>query len=1797
MTIVTPEKTDVQSRTTERLEGLFDICHPLMADAIRMAAVLAWFDEDVLAALRSSPDGREAGLISRLGELSFVNSLHDRPREKLALNVREPERALILDRWIEEDRDGFLDAHRRAYMYYESSGHPDRLENAQALVYHGFFVDFEQAAARFVRLARHLVVERQVAALNGLVSATEDVRDRLARLEGVARPRLGNLLSYLRARIYTLRGDWDEALRQLDALSQRPDLEPMLASYVARSQGLSLAGREEFVRAIEAFDRAMTLQGSPEIVGLGTEDPAQERAVTLMERGRAHVGLALLAHGTSRAPIVRAGWWSRLRDVYSLVVNLPLMVYMARFRPWQPGAASALRGMDWLVARLIVNGSGMMREAAAELESHGYGVDVNAARLELARLDRLLGDPARARERLQEQLSVPDESLSEYRRAALRAELGGALLELGAVASAIAQIEEALPTLAAFEDEERLASAQEILASARLLQAEPEFAEAALRTTLGLQEGTTANARSQSETVSRIEDLLSEAIDLPTQAAQRIQGVLDTVTDRVHGVRMRHPLTKWLKRAGLLTLAGLMAVLPGLVLDVQSGAGLSPRVRFKPGELLGMSQSASEELSSAVVSNVVEVQPVEPVLWLGIAVFVGYVVLSVTLGWLAIVLTSKRSVQKRASTEAIHVSSEAMRTGGGPPGHWHDVKQLILADTRLRGRALEEASAFATVGADGRRVIVPGATNGYASLRSHVNRLVPDDAERIEADHRVLGSTMFWLYALGLALPLVIILVAEVAPGWAGARLPGLPYSVIDATPYLLVGLVAAPIWWAIIRPLRVQSMLNPRSRYPWLVLAGAVLFALLQWVIGFRPMLTAANLYPPLATIVVLVTAAWTIGRARQARSPAFGRLPRGIALLFALAFSLPLAFVLARDARAYHAFVSANALRDVAEEATDPNAHENLLREAVAEYERAAEIGKRPVLEGLPMLERKPEDLTPRRIGLVPPGRVPWIASLTSAAVLRSSLGEHDGAVEGLTDAMRYVAHGDELLGWRAVAKAARGVSEAGSTGSMGRLVALEPALRDFDEAIRRQPEVARHVLWRAIVLHGMGRVEDATQAYEASLAADMQVPLHARDRALANTGLGWLAYNAARFDDALARFDDATEVLGASSDDADAYNAWLGLGYTQYMLDDFAQAEQALARAVDLSPQDAVAWASHATALWKLGGRDDRGRVFEGDPCLAVRDDAAQQRRVAGDYQSAVDGFTAAIEKGGLEGVELAFAYRTRAQIHYLLRNCDHANYSAPEQYRLGYEDYQEALRLEPESAGYWQRSGGLALGYWDRAGKQPQDVDWLVNSWRDYQEAYARSPWLPEPPDRREKIQSEVTDLVTRSLTSDLVGVDFDELGRAFAADAARRSIDGSAWCIAGFLALSKGEDGKAVQRYRSCGLAAEHHPRGASVLADAIEQLSHLGAFVDEQPASAVRPMLERMQSSAVAARPASHFAQGRTALIAGDEARALAWTRRGLVLAQRHWDLASIRDAIRDAQEMTETGQTALVHMLEEAYPALSSAARQSGPALHAAIPLGMAQISLVLRRPDLAARWTNESIRRVTLDPTQYTHMQMPEAQELGRVLGENRTGGRALVDSMDAERPTQLRLHPQLEENGHYWRWGAWTAYHIARKAMVNGNQTGAREFHEQSARLADRALELDPVTHRSLVYVSEGAWAWILYERGKEQRTSGKARGALADFEAALEASRPVENKWALEERPLFAIDAAGAAAELGDLDRARVHLAEAATWMEDHPGPEFPWRDRSWHAINIIDANQALRDRTEDIRLRFAAFVED
>jgi len=1230
--------------TTLLLDQILKKAHPLLAEAINLAAVPHSYNADLLKALRARDDGRDEKLAARLAEFSFIwptgDSLPEdgeqREQRGQRFAMQAAERELLQLRWVSNDPRAFIAAHQRALAHYDAHPDPDPFVQDQIRLYHMLLADRKAGIEYLASTFRVYAGERRLAAADRLIDTALEARGYLVALKSRALPRLDDLLAYMLGRLAQLRGQWDASLPRLKTLHEKGDLSPLLKPYVTRSYGLALAKAGDYVEAIKLYESALTLfRKLP-----GSES---EQAYTMFSLGDAHVNLAIAARGYREFIQPKRNRWRQfLINLILFPVSLPLIVYLSLYfgpRVWNPKFWPVVRGQDWTIARLFGAGARWFRRAKRLLTTCGKTADLVQADEKRSYLYLTMGDAAYVTPICERLLAEQEAPLGEYRRGRIEANLGQVLLRLGRPQIALLHLETALQVLKAYADAELEARVTGLLAETNLELGNTDQAFGQFDKAMRLYQAQD-DIVGATEIAERLHEL-ERAYGLDVKAKAVISTVTSRLARRQYLVRFQHPVLAFFQQAALVLLAAFLFLIPLLTTRVETRSQMLANISFYASPLLENNPNFNPTLNQAVALTVQTSFQPEVAGQLILASFLFYAVFYTLAGFVVLSQTPLSAIQKATQSQAVRVDLQGIRVGQAYQEHvlrWYDIKQFVVADVLLFGAPLAQISRMAVTGPES-HIVINGHTSWYAALRKRINSMLPDSVVRKDLSYDPLRSKMGLLYLFGFLIVIVFLAIGELAPTLLGVDLLWTPYSLADLYPYFHLATFLPPFWWGVVTPLRVHRLTELRSRLAWWAGGAAVTLALLRLLAFLWPetRLSQPDIYPALAAIILIAAPAVEIlpGRSRPATKRTYSLGARVLALVVTAGFLIGFGSYLGREVVAYHYLVAGNSDRDQGAQA-----------EAVAAYDR--------------LLVISPDDVT----------------GLTNRAAAQAQLGQFEEAVASYNQLIARAGTVDRLFASRAIVYEnwALSLQADGQTGAAGEKFAA--ALADFDQAITLNPDQSDYYLWRGVAHHSLSQPEVALADYEQAIALNPQ-------NAQALAGRGWIYFAQANdlsvageeadagrtFELALASFAEAAQI-------EETAGIWLAVGYAHYRLGEYEQTLSDWEKAVALEPENPVMLVSRGTAHWRLANPVGVNR------CTSSTATEAEKAETVTQLNLAIDDFNHALDiKPGDH-----FTYRTRAQVEFLLRSCP--GFDANTQLRKAIESYTEALRYSPDNLLYLQ-----------------------------------------------------------------------------------------------------------------------------------------------------------------------------------------------------------------------------------------------------------------------------------------------------------------------------------------------------------------------------------------------------------------------------------------------------------------------------------------------------------------------------
>lgn len=1349
------------------LQQLVEQAPRLLREGLFLAAIPYSYNIPLLATLRQRDDDKDARLVERLAEYSFVTTLTNAPGG-MTHAVHSGERELLQQQWIQEDATAYRHAHQQALTFWRESPPvaPDPFIPTQNIVYHELIAAPEAGIETLIVAFRDYSTVRRLAAIDRLLATVEEANQRLNDLNDPIYPRLADTLAYLRARLDQLRGNWQRAKIALDPLIQRQS-SARLHPYVLRAYGLSLVQTGQYVEAMDYLEQALKALRQ-------RGERNEELGFTMLALGDANVQLALAARGYFADPQPPQTVIEGVQR-YLPLLPIPLMIYLSLqgLNFWHPDSWTSMKSQDWIIARLFGAGAKWYRDADKLLESDSRRSTWGQADEKLAWLYLNMGDARQAVPRFQGLLA--DSNSEEFQRASSQLGLAESYWQLGRVEEAERLVNEALPLVERYEATDLSALGEDLMG--KIAARKGDYVSALQRFGRALsfyqRNGDLTNATAMAEEMERLATYPEAGIRAAAQDALVTANAILPV--RRYPARFQHRLLQYFQWGMVGVLLLLLFLTPMLAVRVQQGSFLQYSIGFETQPPLqagtGIIPLAAEpSFDAAIIPNVVPDTALNVVGGLVFLLLLLYTLLGIYL----IMRTQFSSLQRATQAQTLAVSEDGIALGNDEPLRWHEVTHFLRAESSFNQRPLPIAST--SVLTDGRRrIAIKGSTAFYETLRDRLLQKLPTTAEQRTLSNSIFPSRLVAFYLTCLVL-IALLALASTQPTLSGILsrdfLP-LPYSILDLYPFLYVGLVIPPIWWMAIQPLRVLATLREHQQGA-AVVAGLMLLALtLRSLALFPTWFLQPNIYGYLAAafmagaLLVAVVRAWRLafpGQSQAEAAVAESDLPAdmvqlqrrirwfdGVLTTLAIVVLLVAAWSTLKTLISYQLVqqgdatlleyanrtaCDSNALLDLTDDeagvraqATSCPDDERLLR-AITYYEEALtwQADNTLAVRGLGATHIQQEqfelalaDFT--RLINIDPTNGYYFADRAVAYAVRSRFAFLQGAE---TDSKRY--HGFAIL--------------------------------DFDNAILAEPQTSDFYLWRGSAYHAINLFDNARADYTTAHQLRRSDP-----RPLTN--LGWLAFQQGQlfkneadqnpddrdapdlreaafteFENARAFFQQA--ITNSPFPSADLHFA---LGYAHYelgeafqqglnQLDDDARAialetmkehyQAALEHwedGVELAPESATGYNLRATAYWRLGTLYPNGN--RGDICADGNAPTELKADKEARLLQALDDFTRA---GELDPTD-DFNFRTQGQIHFLLRACPGQN--AETQLKASIENYTQALTLEPDAVPYLQFRPRITfslyiVAFQERAERVVEFHPYALTACNDYQRLLTLAP---------------------------------------------------------------------------------------------------------------------------------------------------------------------------------------------------------------------------------------------------------------------------------------------------------------------------------------------------------------------------------------------------------------------------------------------------------------------------------------
>ena len=1295
--------TEEYELTAGLIDQLLEKSHEAVQEGLFVAAVPDSYDLPLLKALRTRDDGKDEKMLGRLRKFSFVvSSWHDERDRITGLH-----RHILNERFISQDRAGYIAAHKRARQFYTDEPVANTAVQTQLLLYHGLIAEAEAESPNGLASINLLIDafraysnERQRSSIERLLKTADDAQPYLELLNSPWIEQFNELRAYFHARYQQMEGDWQGSIKPLQTLRDKEMLWPSIKPFVGRAYANALANNGEFVDAISEYYQALNNISQLSKTTAITENPQAmktleaERGTTMIALGDAYMGLAINSRGYQESvrdnrPV------QRFLDWMQTLFSFPMVIYLFVHFGWRvlhPEYWIALRGEDWIIIRLFTQSAKWYRRADPLLEEYGSPNEAVSADERLAYLMLEMQDLRQARQIFQYLLDEIEAPLGEYRRASVQVGQAETVLRLKHPGQAYVLLNEALPVLEKYEDVRLQARAHGLMGQALyfMKNIDESIDHYEIAQKLFTDQN---NIVATTELFERLTDVL-ENKRLSRGQRNRIRDHLNKANQRQYPIRFEHPFLATFRQLALTFLALALFFIPLVVLNFSVTNGISPNIGFKPAPLLDIDgpialniQEGFSETGSAQATIQTNVNA-----FVGIAAvsLLSYLILALGVGLSVIRLTSLRSIQRQSDKGMVYIDKSGIKIGRDSESTpWSSIVALHISNlNRVLSRTPLQGSRFGLITDSGERLIINGRTSWYRSLLEKVDEYLPEEVEESSSSVNIVKQPWLWIYLI-TALAIWIMAINSTLSTWfSTVNLPFIHYRGRDLYPFLYLGMYLPVAWWTIIRPWASKVQLDPKSQWPWWQLAGGSFIVLLIVMTRGRPLLTVPDIYTPLTVIILLSSGSVFLWVNRDHIQFPWGKLAIWAIVLGSALGVILTTGLLARNAIAYHNYALGN---HFSQTGIDDNSDYNLSRtqyeSALNSYETAVALTEIP-----PYFSEEEAIRIP--FGLPDQDTHTGISAVRARGTMYAQLGEYELAITDYENVLQITEQADLVYGWLGISYQNYGHSPDQNFTEEEERAIYELALDNYSEAISLSPKTAKYYMWRAVTHHTLNELTAAHDNYTRALEIDQEPgaePLTELERGQAYTGLGWIDFSQGNHEEALDHFGEAVDAIEEYEE------AHLGLAYAQYELKLYNLALESAEQAHELKPDASLPLIALGNINWRLGTLVMDDNSGGNDVCRESTGATEEQKLLAADYwDTAVDNLTQATDKLDQSQFDIAYTYRTRGQVNWLLRNCP--NHDKADQLAQAVESYERAVENDPSNASYKQMHGRLSYALW-------------------------------------------------------------------------------------------------------------------------------------------------------------------------------------------------------------------------------------------------------------------------------------------------------------------------------------------------------------------------------------------------------------------------------------------------------------------------------------------------------------------
>ncbi|MCB0046463.1 MAG: tetratricopeptide repeat protein [Caldilineaceae bacterium] len=823
----------VDAHTASMLTNL-QVTRPEMHRLLALCAIPRWFDADVLRVLRQKDDGRQHEALALLNDFSFIYPWES-ARYTLSENVREQ----LLHGWQANPAQYQAVNVRLAHHFgvrlaaapalsapRSQPRNPARTERLrQAHLYHTFLADSDVGAALLSRYFQAAEDDRRLVAARQYIIVLQGLRNQIS-------PSAYAHIEYAEGWFHHLQGNESAAHLILEGLNERDDLAPDLAARVTRGLAMVHIARGDWVEGVEGLEESAA--------AFARLDEPREQAETLGLFGDAYLRIAAASMGEYDPLMEEYTGRMGALSLGALLVRLPLVFYLLIKLgvAWPlPNLLRFGQGMDWIIARLFGDAIVRLRQAERAYAALDDEAGVNRTRAMLGRLYWVLNDSARAVAYLEPlQQTYPEGSFS---RAEADLMLGEAYLARARHDEALALLTRALPVFREAGQRARTAQCHNRLGALAELRRDAADAASHYRAALEAWQSAGNDVR-VTQMLNRLERP-AKAGELPPAATADIQAVSGSVEARVYATRYVHPVSLFYQRTAIIVFALLIGALSVLSFEIQPDIGLKFDLIIDASQLEWMDFRILQQLEQG--RKLAVLPSPASLFWRGLLAITSFILFYMFVGAYLVRRLPLASLEESNRERIILDEAGISRTVNniGERIAWRDLRGAVYSTRRF---CREPIDIFSAIGlpARGGRVEISGLAQGYDQLEQQIRGRVaaccasPVRDKSLSMRVTELSISIFcrgWglVFVGALLMQTVLLLVAlrnEAILSYSLLGGSGI-YTIADLWNLIELGVALPLVYWLLIQPARYRLYTRDRRSQLPVLLAAAALSALIS--------------------------------------------------------------------------------------------------------------------------------------------------------------------------------------------------------------------------------------------------------------------------------------------------------------------------------------------------------------------------------------------------------------------------------------------------------------------------------------------------------------------------------------------------------------------------------------------------------------------------------------------------------------------------------------------------------------------------------------------------------------------------------------------------------------------------------------------------------------------------------------------------------------------------------------------------------------------------------------------------------